>query len=433
MDETTYWKGGSGKPHVLILGSNFGGLTAARFIREQSKDAVDITVIDRKPYLIFIPNIPLEVFANNDPVEKLHMPFYKFLKEDKTVFLQAEVTDIDIESKAVTVIPSERPGAASEKVKYDYLVIALGAKLDYAALPGFSEYGHTVSDSYYGNKLRRYLFGGNYKGGPIAIGTARFTMGKKGRPDWIPDMTSACEGPPLEISLGLTSLLEAKKWGSAKNITLFTQGKYIAEDAGVPLVKEFLGMAVDKMGMTYMPDTIDIKEITKDGIEFANGKSVEAELKIVLPNWTAHDFLKKLPIVDEVGFVVTDLKMRNPDHPEIMAVGDCAAITAPKLGGIGDMQARIVAQQIAKDLGVLHLDDDEQEMTFKPVVMCFGDMGHHKAFYIHSDLIYGGNTGIMKMGYKYYAMKMGFKEAYFALGGKTPGWGVKLTELLGDK
>lgn len=418
------------KPHVVILGCNFGGLTAARFIRQSAGDAVNITVVDRKSYLAFIPNIPLEVFADKDPAANLHMDFYKFLKSDGSVFLQAEVRDIDIESREVSITPTERPGAATEKVKYDYLVLALGAKLDYAALPGFAEYGHAVSDTYYGNKLRRYLFGGQYKGGPIAVGTARFEMGTRGRPEWIPTMTSACEGPPLEISLGLSSLLEERKWGTAKNITLFTQGEWIAEDAGVPLVKEFLKMAVDGMGMTYRNNTYDIKEITKDGIEFVNGPSVEAELKIVLPNWTAHEFLKKLPIVDEVGFIVTDLKMRNPDYPEIMAVGDCAAITAPKLGGIGDQQARIVAQQIAKDLGKLNAED--KEMTFAPVVMCFGDMGHDKAFYIHSDLIYGGKTGIMKMGHKYFMMKMGFKEMYFALGGKTPGWGIKLTEMMGD-
>ena len=418
-----------GKPHVVVVGCNFGGLTAARFIKEKSGDAIDVTVIDRKPYVVFIPNIPMEVFAGKDPALDLQMQFHQFLKRDGSTFLQAEVKDIDIESKSISIVPTERPGGAIEKVSYDYLVLAVGAKLDYAAIPGFGEYGHTVSDTFYGNKLRRYLFGGEYRGGPIAVGTARFQMGTKGRPDWIPTMTSACEGPPLEISLGLSALLEQRKWGSAKNITLFTQGEWIAEDAGVPLVKEFLHMAVDQMGMTYMNQTEDIKEITKDGIEFTNGKSVEAELKIVLPNWVAHDFIKKLPIVDEVGFVVTDLYMRNPDYPEIMAVGDCAAVTAPKLGGIGDQQARIVAQQIAKDLGKLH--EEEQEMKFAPVVMCFGDMGHDKAFYIHSDLISGGKTGVLKMGHKYFMMKMGFKEMYFALGGKTPGWGIKMTEIVG--
>ena len=82
--------------------------------------------------------------------------------------------------------------------------------------------------------------------------------------------------------------------------------------------------------------------------------------------------MKPLPIVDEVGFVVTDLFMRNPDYPEVMAVGDAAALAVPKLGGIGDQQARIVAKQIAKEVGALK--DPKSVKPFVPVIMCFGDM-----------------------------------------------------------
>jgi sulfide:quinone oxidoreductase len=57
----------SHKPHVVVLGGNFAGLTTARFIRERCGDAVDITLIDRKPYLLFVPNIPLETLADRDP------------------------------------------------------------------------------------------------------------------------------------------------------------------------------------------------------------------------------------------------------------------------------------------------------------------------------------------------------------------------------
>ena len=138
--------------------------------------------------------------------------------------------------------------------------------------------------------------------------------GKIGRPEWLPDMTSACEGPPLELAMGISTLLMEKKWGTPKNIHLFTNGEIIADDAGVPLAKEFLGMAVDKMGMNYTTNCVDIKRITKEGIEFENGKSIDCELKIVLPNWGAHDFMKQLSIVDEVGFVITDNKMRTKQY-----------------------------------------------------------------------------------------------------------------------
>ena len=109
---------------------------------------VDITVIDRKPYLLFVPNIPLEVMRNQNPIGSLHMDFYKFLKDDGTEFLQAEVKEIDVETNTVTFIPTERPGAASETINYDYIVIALGCKLDYESIKGFGEFGHTLSDSF---------------------------------------------------------------------------------------------------------------------------------------------------------------------------------------------------------------------------------------------------------------------------------------------
>src|SRR5680860_1501858 len=64
-----------------------------------------------------------------------------------------------------------------------------------------------------------------------------------------------------------------------------------------------------EMGYGYKNNTIGIKRIYKEGIEFKDGSSLEAELKIIFPNWEPHHFMKKLPFVDDQGFVVTDLYM----------------------------------------------------------------------------------------------------------------------------
>ncbi len=417
------------KPHVLVLGGNFAGLTAARFIRERCKDDVRITLIDRKPYLIFIPNIPIEVFADHDPAETLHMPIVKVLEREGTRFIQGEVKEIDVKGSRVAYTPTERPGAATEHIAYDYLVIALGARLAYDRIEGFGEYGHTLSDSYYGNKLRAYLHGDHYKGGPIVIGSARFNQGTKGKPNWLPLAEAACEGPPLEVALSLASWLEDQHLGGPKNITLFTPAKVIAEDAGEAIVTKFLEIA-GKMGFGYKNNTHDIKQITEGGIQFASGESLEAELKIIFPNWEPHAFLKGLPIVDDVGFVVTNELMRNPDYPNVLAAGDCAAVTVPKLGALGHTESEIVAKQIAKDVGTMSAE--EADRSFKPAVFCIGDMGHRKGFYIHSDTWYGGKLSVFKMGYTFYAMKLAFKEMYYRTGGKIPFLGIPLSELVAD-
>ena len=101
-----FTKTGTKKPHIVVLGSNFGGLTAARFIHKSVGNAADITVIDRKPYLLFVPHIPLTILEDGDPAMKLHLAFLPFYKEDKTTFIQAEVKSLDPESTFVEIVPS---------------------------------------------------------------------------------------------------------------------------------------------------------------------------------------------------------------------------------------------------------------------------------------------------------------------------------------
>lgn len=101
-----------GKPQVVVLGANFAGLGAAQRIRQFARDAVDITVIDRKPYLLFVPKIPYEVFEDRNPMLSLHMPVAEVLHEDGIRFIQAEISALDPDSQTIAVVPSERIGSA---------------------------------------------------------------------------------------------------------------------------------------------------------------------------------------------------------------------------------------------------------------------------------------------------------------------------------
>ncbi|MHB1504329.1 MAG: NAD(P)/FAD-dependent oxidoreductase [Acidimicrobiales bacterium] len=415
------------KPRVVVLGSSFAGLTAARFIRHHAGDAVELVVVDRNPYLTFVPNIQMEVFADRDPLESMLLETPRIHARDGSTFLNAEVVALDPGHRAVSLVPSDRPGSAAESLSYDYLVVALGSGLAYDRIDGFGEYGDTVSSGYYGNRLRRRLAG--YRGGPIAIGSARFHQGLDGKPDWLPVALAACEGPPLELGLSMAHWLGEHHRGDAHLITLFTPAEMIAEDAGEPIVAPFLDRAA-RMGFGYMNNTADVLRVTADGIEFASGDTVEAEIKIILPDWVPHPFLVDLDITDEVGFVGTDMRMRNPVHPEIFAVGDAASITVPKLGSLGHQQAEIVAREIAVEVGALRSRDAGPE--YHPEILCFGDVGGHQGFYIYSDVWFGGSTSVFKMGHAPYAMKLAFKEMYFRTGGKPPSFAVPASHLIMD-
>ena len=423
------------KPHVVVLGANFAGLGSAQKIREYAGDSVEITVIDRKSSLLFVPNIGAEVFANNDPALSMFMDIIEPLDKENIRFLQAEVMAIDPDSRQVDYIPSERAGAATHSLTYDYLVIAIGSRLAYDKIEGFAQYGDTVSDTYHGNKLRRYLHE-EYKGGPIAIGSARFHQGDgaQGLEPYpggsIPIAEAACEGPPVEIMMAAATWLQENDKGGPKDITVFTPAELIAEDAGEAVVNQLLDKA-GEMGFGYKNKTQDISRLTREGIEFANGDSLEAEVKIILPDWVAHDFLHDLPISDNMGFIKTNLLMRNPDYPEVFAAGDAAAVTVPKLGAIGHQQCDIVGRQIARDMN--RLSADEADAHLQPLVLCIGDIGDNQAFYIRSNSWFGGDDAVLKMGRVPYILKMQYKNLFFERHGKIPDWGTGFAEVITEK
>ncbi len=423
------------KPQIVVLGGNFAGLGAAQKIRQYCGDAVRITVLDRKEYLLFVPNVPAEVFENRDPAKTLAMDLRSTLREDDIEFIQGEVKGLDVDAKRVDFIPNERPGAAPESLHYDYVVVAVGNRLAFDKIEGFAEHGHTCTDFYYGNKLRRYLHE-EYKGGPVAIGSARFHQGD-GTKDIklygghaFPSAEAACEGPPVETMLSMATWLKEHGLGGPEKITVFTPAKLIAEDAGEKVVGKLLEIA-SGMGFQYVNEGKDITRITKDGVELASGKTMEAELKIIFPDWVPHDFLKGLPISDSEGFVVTDVTMRNPKYPNVFAAGDAAAITVPKLGGIGHAEGEIVGKQIAKDLGKMQAAEADQPL--EPVVYCIGDMGANQAFYIRSNSWFGGPDQILKMGHVPFLLKMQYKNLFFKTKGKMPEWGLDASKLLAEK
>lgn len=425
------------KHHVVVLGGNFAGLASAQKIREYAGDSVDITLIDRKDYLLFVPNIPTDVMENRDPQLRQRMQLRPVLHDDDIAFIQAQVQQVDIETKTVTFHPIERPGEECDVLHYDHLVIAMGAHLTYDRIPGFAEHGHTVSDLFHGERLRQYLHEGGYQGGPIVIGSAHFHQGDgaEGLEPYpggsIPHAHAACEGPIMELTTALASWLTTSGKGKPDKITVFTpEDELIAADAGENNVRHFLKL-IDGMGIHYRKNMPDIARLTAEGVEFQGGETIEAELKIILPDWVAHDCLRDLPIADSMGFIKTNLLMRNPEHPEIFAAGDCAAVTMPKIGGIGHQEAEIVGRQIALDMG--RMDAEEANQPLQPVTFCIGDMGEGKAFYVRANTWFGGQDEVLKIGRVPYRLKMSYRDLFFLTHGKVPGFGLSLAQFAAEK
>lgn len=113
------------RPHVVIIGGGFGGLSAARALRTAN---VDVTVIDRTNHHLFQPLL-YQVATAALSAGDVTAPIRHILrKQANTRVLLAEVRDIDPAAHTVTIDYPDR------RISYDYLIVAPGSRHAY--------YGH---------------------------------------------------------------------------------------------------------------------------------------------------------------------------------------------------------------------------------------------------------------------------------------------------
>jgi NADH dehydrogenase len=127
-------------PHVIILGVGFGGVGAFKKLRDAN---VRITLIDRHDYHTFQPLL-YQVATYELTPEQVGFPIRDLLHHHQNItFHQAVVTSLDPAGRQVTM-DSVAP------LKYDYLILALGAVVNFFQTPGADQYAfplYTMDDA----------------------------------------------------------------------------------------------------------------------------------------------------------------------------------------------------------------------------------------------------------------------------------------------
>ena len=105
------------RPHVVIIGSGFGGIRAAKGLAKARRST--ITIIDANNFHTFQPLLYQVATAGLD-ADDIGFPIRGIFRRNRSVhFVLGEVTGIDLEHQTVTV----RDG---REFDYDFLVIAAG-------------------------------------------------------------------------------------------------------------------------------------------------------------------------------------------------------------------------------------------------------------------------------------------------------------------
>src|SRR4029077_17097455 len=131
---------GASRPRIVILGGGFAGVGAARKLKDAD---VDVVVVDKHNYHTFQPLLYqvatdlLERTAVGHPLRDL------FHDQPNAAVHEATATAVDLEKKEVSF-------AEMEPLTYDYLVVALGAQVNFFGTPGAAEHAfpmYTLSDA----------------------------------------------------------------------------------------------------------------------------------------------------------------------------------------------------------------------------------------------------------------------------------------------
>ena len=122
---------------VLVLGSNFGGLTAALAVRHELHGDVDVTVVSPNEHFLFTPSLIWLPFGKRDRAD-ITFPVAPTLDSHGIEFVAAAATRVDPVAKKVTVGDGREFG-------YDYLVVATGYRNKDDVVPGFKENANTIT------------------------------------------------------------------------------------------------------------------------------------------------------------------------------------------------------------------------------------------------------------------------------------------------
>jgi NADH:ubiquinone reductase (H+-translocating) len=135
-------------PHrVIIIGAGFGGLWAAK---QFAGKPVLVTVIDRTNHHLFQPLL-YQVATAGLAAPSIAAPIRHVLRKQKNVtVLLGEVTDIDVQSKAVVL-------SDGVQLEYDHLIVAAGATHSYFGKDAWEQHAPGLKTLQDAQRIRKQI------------------------------------------------------------------------------------------------------------------------------------------------------------------------------------------------------------------------------------------------------------------------------------
>ena len=336
---------------IVIVGAGTAGITIAAQLSLTGRK-LDITLIDPSAKHYYQPIWTLVgggVFSK-EVSEKDTKDFIP----DGCTWIQDFVTAFDPENNTVST-------KASGDVSYDYLVVAPGLQVNFAAVPGLKEAmsqanPNVVSNYSYETVDKTFPAIQNFKQG----GTAIFTH---------PNTAVKCGGGPMKIMYLMADYLRKNGKAKGSNIQFYKPGGAIF---GVTKYKLALDKVVERYGIDCVWQTHLVEVRGSENIAvFENLQTKEIferkyDFMHVTPPMSSPQFLKDSTLGDAGGWVDVDIhSLQHKRYANIFSAGDCAALPTAKTGAAVRKQAPVVVQNM-----LAHLDGKKLEASYDGYSSC---------------------------------------------------------------
>ena len=299
------------RPHVVIIGGGFGGLSAAKTLR---KADVQVTVLDRRNHHVFQPLLYQVATATLSPGD-IAAPIRWILRHARNVrVLLGEAVRIDASARRVEF-------ADGGTLDYDYLIVASGSSHAYFGHDEWERYAPGLKTLEDAITIRRRILLAFEKaeretdpvrqrelltfvivgGGPTGVELAG-TLAEIAR------QTLRDEFRSIDTSLARIVLVEASRLLATFPDSLQEAARRSLKRLGIEIKEGVAVTHIDAHGVMVGNERLDAGTIV-----WAAGVAASPLVKTL-----------GAPL-DRAGRVIVEPDLSIPGHPEVFVVGDAAA------------------------------------------------------------------------------------------------------------
>jgi NADH dehydrogenase len=330
------------KPKVIIIGGGFGGLSAAKKLKNKP---VDVILIDKTNHHLFQPLLYQVATAGLSPAY-IAFPLRSIFRKSKNVqVILGEVKRIDRKEKKVYL--------NGESYFYDFLIVAVGAKHHYFGKDEWEKFAPGLKTLQDAINIRERIL--------LAFEKAEKINDPDEQQKYL-NFVIVGGGPTgVEMAGAIAEIAKKTLIEDFKKIDPSKAKIYLVEALPriLPSYPEELSQKakedLEKLGVKVLLNT-RVTELTKNSVKL-NGKEIHAATIIWAAGNKANPLIQQLNCeLDKIGRAVVSPYLHLKDDENVFVIGDAAAVfdekgnTLPGVSPVAITEGRYVAKFILRKL-----------------------------------------------------------------------------------